>query len=226
MWLTRSCDSFSQLRRPLFSHSTLPQNWSRVTCETIGAWSNARRVPNKIFFKKIDKLHKKQKTIPTSQPLMDHWVVGPCLLSHISGVHCFSDFSHDLGTLPESYLKPCEEIQHGQDLKIESANKFQHCLQSLFSNQDSPIHALCSNVFFPRTWHSLHKVTFFCTVPLPEGVQHLKWTQSSFQRDICAEFLWRGKRSYGRTLSTYFQWLLIVVFLKECAVQVYAKLPW
>ena len=27
-------------------------------------------------------------------------------------------FSHDLGTLPESYLKPREEIQHSQDLNI------------------------------------------------------------------------------------------------------------
>jgi len=37
-------------------------------------------------------------------------------------------FSWFLGTTPESYLKPWEEIQHSQDLKIESANKFQHGL--------------------------------------------------------------------------------------------------
>ena len=65
------------------------------------------------------------------------WKVSPCLLSHTS-VHVFW-FSHGLGTLPESYLKRWDKIQHSHDLKIESANKFQHGLWYFFSNP--PIYA-------------------------------------------------------------------------------------
>ena len=39
-------------------------------------------------------------------------------LMDIMQVCMFCWFSHGLGTLPESYLKPWEEIHHSQDLKI------------------------------------------------------------------------------------------------------------
>jgi hypothetical protein len=45
-----------------------------------------------------------------------------------AGGQPFAQFSrfqkNGLGTLPETCSKPLEEIQHSQDLKIESANKF------------------------------------------------------------------------------------------------------
>ena len=89
-------------------------------------------------------------------------------------------FSHGLDTFPESYLKPWEEIQHSQDLKIESANKFQH----VFFKAKSFNTCLVQQYVFKeydmsciKSHHYVHKAASFCTVLL--------------KRECSVVFLWK-----------------------------------
>ena len=128
----------------------------------------------------------------TQSHLMDIIQMFICLADFLM---VWADFHTWFGHPPRKLLETMEEIQHSQDLKIESANKFQHGLWSLFSNQHPPIHALCSKFFFPKN---------MSTAPLyKECSIYLKWIQRHFQRDSCA------KESFE-----YLFWM-IMVFLKE-----------
>ena len=129
-------------------------------------------------------------------------------------------FSWFLGTTPESYLKPWEEIQHSQDLKIESANKFQHGLWSLFSNQNPPIHALCSKIFFKNmtflAWsHIMPCIKWQSGIilysPLRKGSAVFNWNESKvIFKETAVQSSFRGK-------SVFLQ------FSKRHAVQSFLK---
>ena len=120
--------------------------------------------------------------------------------------HGLSFFSWFLGTTPESYLKPWEEIQHSQDLKIESANKFQHGLWSLFSNQNPPIHALCSKIFFKHmtflAWsHIIPCIKWQSGIilysPLIKGSAAFNWNESKvIFKETAVQSSFRGKGTY------------------------------
>ena len=107
----------------------------------------------------------KSDTISTQPPRMN-----------INKVCMFRWFSPCLSILPESFLKPWEEIQDNQKYKIEHIT---------LSKRYPPIYALCSSIF-QRTWPSLRKTAWF--LAWSDIVLHSHLAQSSAAR------LWKEYR--------------------------------
>lgn len=141
-------------------------------------------------------------------------------------------FSRGLGTFPESYLKPWEEIQHSQDLKIESANKFQH----VFFKAKSFNTCLVQQYVFKeydmsciKSHHYVHKAASFCTVLLKRECSVVflwKESQVMFKATAYQSSLKEVKESmeegqqHFRIESFEYLFLIIIVFLKKVLVRV------
>ena len=73
--------------------------------------------------KPMEKMNKQWRSMSgwpmSTQSHLMH-IIHVCIFCWFSHGVCWC--SHGLGTLPESYLKPWEEMHHSRDLKIESAN--------------------------------------------------------------------------------------------------------
>jgi hypothetical protein len=124
---------------------------------------------------------------------------------------------HNIWDDPSHWLIFFKMVKTTIQLRISNLRDFAQIHYSWHSVLSLPM-SQYFNIF--QTWHSLHKVTSFCAVPLQKVVQHFfERNRLIFKKTYSrAKFLWRCKGIYGRGTALFQNGILWVLILNDCVI--------